>query len=35
VSHNIDGNPVEQLNFGDFVEFRMIKPIAIANRKAS
>ena len=35
VRHNIDGDPVEQLSVGDFVEFRMIKPIAIAIRKAS
>ena len=33
--HNIDGNPVALLNFGDFVEFRMIKPVAIAILKAS
>ena len=35
VRHKIDGDPVEQLSVGDFVEFRMIKPIAIAIRKAS
>jgi len=35
VRHNIDGDPVEQLSVGDFVEFRMIKPIAIAIRKAN
>ena len=35
VRHNIDGDPVEQLSVGDFVDFRMIKPIAIAIRKAN
>ena len=35
VRHKIEGDPVEQLSVGDFVEFRMIKPIAIAIRKAS
>ena len=29
------GDPVEQLSVGDFVEFRMIQPVAIAIRKAS
>ena len=33
VRHNINGDPVEQLSVGDFVEFRMIKPVAIAIRK--
>ena len=35
VRHSIDGDPVEQLSVGDFVDFRMIKPVAIAIRKAS
>tara|TARA_B100002051_G_scaffold137192_1_gene130296 strand:- start:396 stop:596 length:201 start_codon:yes stop_codon:yes gene_type:complete len=35
VYHNIDGDPVEQLSVGDFVEFLMIQPVAIAIRKAS
>ena len=35
VRHNINGDPVEQLSVGDFVEFRMIHPVAIAIRKAS
>ena len=34
VRHTINGDPVEQLSVGDFVEFRMIKPVAIAIRKA-
>ena len=34
VRHSINGDPVEQLSVGDFVEFRMIKPVAIAIRKA-
>jgi len=35
VRHNIHGDPVEHLSVGDFVEFRMIQPVAIAIRKAS
>ena len=35
VRHTINGDPVEQLSVGDFVDFRMIKPVAIAIRKAS
>ena len=35
VRHNIDGNLVGELTVGDFVEFRMIQPIAIVIRKAS
>ena len=35
VRHDISGDPVENLNVGDYVEFRAIKPIAIAIRKGS
>ena len=35
VRHSINGDPVEQLSVGDFVDFRMIKPVAIAIRKTS
>ena len=35
VRHSIDGDPLEQLGVGDFVDFRMIQPVAIAIRKAS
>ncbi|MEB3254519.1 MAG: hypothetical protein VKI93_07390 [Synechococcus sp.] len=35
VRHNINGDPVEQLSVGDFVDFRMIHPVAIAIREAS
>ena len=35
VHHTINGDPGEQLSVGDFVDFRMIKPVAIAIRKAS
>ena len=33
VRHDIGGDPVKTLKVGDYVEFRAIKPIAIAIRK--
>ena len=31
----IDGDPLDRLKVGDFVEFRAVKPIAIAIQKAT